>query len=218
MNPQDFELFRMTDVYWSMAWAIAPTVVALVVLIVLQVRRRRSGRIKPSERVGSTGMGKVAGALPAELSLLAGAGTGGRAHETLGEMFLRPTWGLRAITIGFPVLAAYFMTQMHAVDQLQTMPFDLILNGVICLLIFHVAIYTNTYELRYDGDCFAHRNWFYQRRQFRWSDILMIRHDNAYFYEIHTKDRRKAYVPKHLIGIEDFVETVQTHIALNESY
>jgi hypothetical protein len=214
MNLQDFELFKVTDIYWNMVWAIAPTVVALVVLIVLRVRR---GRIKPSERVDSTGMGKLGGGLPAELRLLAGVGTGGRAHETLGEVFLRPTLGLRAITIGFSVLAAYFMTQMHTVDHLQTLPLDLTLNGAICLVIFHVAIYTNTYELRYDSDRFAHRNWFYQRREFRWSDILMIRHDNAYFYEIHTKDRRKAYVPKHLTGIEGFVETVQTHIALNES-
>jgi hypothetical protein len=214
MNLQDFELFKVTDIYWHMAWAIAPTVVALVVLIVLRVRR---GRIKPSQRVDSTVMGKLGGGLPAELRLLADAGSGRPAHETLGEVFLRPAWGLRTITIGGPFLAAYFMTQMHSVDHLQTLPFDLTLNSVICLIIFHVAIYTNTYELRYDSDRFAHRNWFYQRREFGWRDILMIRHDNAYFYEIHTKDRRKAYVPKHLTGIEGFVETVQAHIALNES-
>ena len=217
MNAEAFEVFSLADIYRNIAWTMVPTLLAFVVLVVLYIRRRLRGQVNPSDHVQSTRLGTVAGSLPAELSLLAGVGAGGQAHETLGEMFLRPTWGLRLITIGLPAFAAYLMMEMQAVHQLQRLPMDIALNGAMALVMLHVLIYTNTYELRYDRDRFAHRNWFYQRRAFDWSEIASIRHDNAYFYIIRTHKRRKTYVPKHLVGIEGLLETVQTHVAQNES-
>ncbi|MDP5083886.1 MAG: hypothetical protein NWQ23_00605 [Yoonia sp.] len=217
METLPFEPITQSDIYRIIVWALAPTFVAFVILVVLRFRRTVRGQVNPSDLVKTTATGNLSGGIAPELSLLAGAGAGGPAHETLGEKFLRPTWGLRLITLGIPALAIYFLAQTRTTGDLAFPAVDLAMNGGILAVMVHVLVYTNTYELRYDRDRFAHRNWFYQRREFHWSEIRSIRDDNAYFYEIRMKRRAKAYVPKHLVGIEGFVETVQTSIARNES-
>ncbi|MEM8538454.1 MAG: hypothetical protein AAGF56_11420, partial [Pseudomonadota bacterium] len=91
------------------------------------------------------------------------------------------------------------------------------LSLLVLGLTLHVALYTNTYELRYDRDRFLHRNWFYQKREYDWDDLRSIRDDNAYFYVIRTHRSGKTYVPKHLTGIEGFLTAVQQNILINEN-
>ncbi|MDP5360636.1 MAG: hypothetical protein NWP79_00610, partial [Paracoccaceae bacterium] len=118
METLPFEPITQSDIYRIIAWALAPTIVAFVILVVLRFRRTVRGQVNPSGLVKTTATGNLSGGIAPELSLLAGAGAGGPAHETLGEKFLRPTWGLRLITLGVPALAIYFLAQTRTTGDL----------------------------------------------------------------------------------------------------
>lgn len=213
-----------TDMYWSIALALAPAILGVLGIIVYRFRRLRnwlSGRANtPSEGVQKTFTASLDGGLPLDLSLIAGAGRKVQAPQSLNETYLRPTIGLRFIMFGFPVVLYFILQSMQATNG-----FDLAndnLTQIFALsmvaVMVHNIIYFNIYELRYGDTCIVHRTWFYQRLELPVSRLLSIRDDGMYFYILRTDTGKKAYVPKHLIGIEDFVRYVRASIAKNEAY
>lgn len=221
MNAQAFEAFSIAEVYRSLAWTLGPGIVAAIILLGLRLRNRLSGRAAdPSAGVQKTFTASLDGGLPLDLSLIAGAGRKAQAPQTFNDTYLRPTLGLKLIMFGFPVLL-YFILQAMQTVQGANHPdesINFIFAGILLVLMVHNIIYFNIYELRYDDTRIVHRTWFYQRTKLPMSRLLSIRDDGMYFYILHTDNGKKAYVPKHLIGIEDFIRYVRASIAKNEAY
>ncbi len=221
MNAQAFDAFNITEVYRSLAWAFGPGIVAAIILLGLRLRNWLSGRAAdPSAGVQKTLTASLDGGLPLDLSLIAGAGRKGQAPQTFNDTYLRPTIGLKLIMFGFPVVL-YFILQAMQTTQGYDLANDQI-TQVFAIAMFvimvHNIIYFNIYELRYDDTRIVHRTWLYQRIELPVPRLLSIRDDGMYFYILRTDNGKKAYVPKHLIGIEDFVRYVRASIAKNEAY
>lgn len=222
MEVTPFELTTLSDVYRMIAWAMVPTVLAFAVLAFLRLRRWRNGQHLPSSQVQKTALGLLGGGIAPEARLLAGLGQNAKPQETLGELTLRPSFGMRVYPAGLLLLFLYLIDQMYLsgtnADSVYRGPFDYGFAGLLLVLILYSILYFNVYELRYDRDRFVHRSWLFQRREFDWSKLLMLRDDNGFFYVVHGSTQGKAYIPKHLIGIEDFVAKVQAHIKMNDGY
>ncbi|EBA13819.1 hypothetical protein [Roseobacter sp. CCS2] len=221
MNAQAFEMFSMTEIYRTIVWALGPTFVAAAILLTLRLRNRLSNREKdPSAGVQKTLIAKLDGGLPLDLSLIAGAGRRGQAPQTFQDTYLRPTIGLRLIMFGFPVLLYFILQSLEAVQGIHAGGVNLTaaFSAILLVLMIHNIVYFNIYELRYDDRRILHRTWFYRQIELPLSQLLSIRDDGMYFYILRADDGKTAYIPKHLIGIEDFVRTVRASIAKNEVY
>ena len=221
MNTQAFDAFSMAELYRSLAWAIGPTFVAAVFLLALRFRRRLSGqRPGPSEGVHKTVLASFDGGLPADISLIANVGRNAEPQQTLNENVLRPTTGLRLLMFGFPVLLYVILVQMQSV---QGMPIaedgiSLWFSAILFALMVHNIIYFSVYELRYDATRIVHLSWVYRRVEIDMARLLSIRDDGVYFYILRSDDGKKAYIPKHLTGIQDFVRQIRASISSIDRY
>ncbi|PJI86137.1 hypothetical protein BC777_2495 [Yoonia maricola] len=221
MNAQAIEAFSFSQIYSSLAWTFGPMVLAAVVLLILRLRNGPPYRKNPpSAGVQKTLIARLDGGMPLDLSLIAGAGRNGQAPQTFQDTYLRPTIGVRLIMFGFPVLLYFILQSLEAVQG--THPdgtnWNYVFSAVLLVLMVHNIIYFSIYELRYDDTRIVHRTWYYQRLEMPLSQLLSIRDDGMYFYILHSDNGRKAYIPKHLIGIEDFVRVVRAAIARNDPY
>ena len=221
MNAQAFDAFSMSEIYRSLAWALGPTVVAGVILAALRLRRRLSGQgPRPSEDVQKTVLASLDGGLPADVSLIANVGRNAAPHQTLNENILRPTTGLRLLMYGFPVLLYVILVQMQSVQGLSITE-DVITvwaSAILFVLMVHNILYFSIYELRYDTMRIVHLSWLYRRVELDMAHLLSIRDDGMYFYILRSDDGKKAYIPKHLTGIEDFVRQVRASISSIDRY
>ena len=215
MIGSDGDLPQLFDVYRWMAWAIGPTILAFAVLAGLRLRRLWRGERRASDGIARTNT--FGGSLPAELRLAVSAGGSRPAHETLGEKFLRPTLGLRLVSLVLPALALIYLAQAHQMPGLIDDGFTRTIEWGLGGLMLYSILYINTYQLRYDSYRFAHRGPAFTTREIVWKDVLSIRDDGAYFYVIRDINGGKASVPKYLTGIEDFLTVVQTQIARNDT-
>ena len=209
------DLPQLPDIYRMLAWAIGPAVLALFIVALLRLRRWLRGDNRPSDQVARTRLGRLSGGLPLDVSLIAASGTRAPAHDTLGELFLRPSWGLRLVTFGLPIVGFYLVQQTYARPGIFVGTIDIVMLGIVITLMLYALLYVNIYELRYDRLRFAHRNWRFQYKEHNWKDLTDIREDGGYFFVLYVLPRGKVYVPKHLTGIEDFVAKAQAQIAEN---
>ena len=212
MEAQAVDMFDITEIYRSVGWAIGPTIVAAAILLWLRLRRRLSGRkAYPSESVQKTPLASLDGGLPLDLSLIAGVGRAAAAPQTRNDKYLRPTVGLRLIMFGFPVLLHFIMQSLQTVQGANHPDerTNFIFAGFLLVLMVHNIICFNIYELRYDSTRILHRTWFYRQLELPMSRLFSIRDDGMYFYILRSDNGKKAYVPKHLTGIEDFLRSVQ---------
>ncbi|MEM8537402.1 MAG: hypothetical protein AAGF56_06020, partial [Pseudomonadota bacterium] len=113
MNTLPLETLVQYELYRILALALLPTGIAAIILLLGWFRRSRRDQVRPSDTVARTMAGRIGGGLAPEMRLLASAGAGQTAQETLGVLFLRPTWGLRLITLGLVGAVIYFLTQMN---------------------------------------------------------------------------------------------------------
>ena len=211
----DGDLPQLFDVYNWLGWAFGPTVLALLILAVLRLRRFWRGQRRASDGIArTTGLG---GSLPPEIRLLAGAGGSQPAHETLDEKFLRPTIGLRFVSLGLPVLAWFLLGPMLDAPGLVADDLTPVMVWLLAGALAYAVAYINTYQLRYDSYRFAHRSLLFTTREFVWKDLLSIRDDGAYFYVVRDIKAGKAYIPKYLTGIDGFLTEARARITKNNA-
>ena len=208
------------NIIGTLLWGIGPAIVATIIMMGLKLRNYLAGDHKdPSLTVKKTTLARLDGGLPVDLSLIAEAGRKGEAPRTFQEHYLRPTIGLRAIMLGFPVLLYFILGTLEEQSiGMEDDPLTLWASLLLFAIMVHNIIYFFTYELRYDDVRIIHRSWFYRSVALKWSELLTMRDDGMYLYILRSQNGKKAYVPKHLIGIEDFVRTVNAAIARNDSY
>lgn len=214
----------MMDAYWGVAFALLSVIAGLLGMTVSRCRRLRNRMLNhendPSEDIQKTFTASLDGGLPMDLSLVAGAGRKGQAPQTLNDTYLRPTIGLRLIMFGFPVLLYYILHTMNTTHGFNLAEDSMTqwTAAILLVLMLHNIIYFNVYELCYDYTRILHRTWFYQRLELPMSRLSHIQNDGMYFYILHSDTGKKAYVPKHLIGIEDFLRYVRAAIANNRMH
>ncbi|MEL6683720.1 MAG: hypothetical protein AAFN63_04670 [Pseudomonadota bacterium] len=219
MNAFGGDAQSLTDFYQSISWAIGPVLIAALILFGLRLWRWFTGQARrPSENVPKTVLARLDGGMPADLTLITSIGRNAAAQDSLGEVILRPTIGTRLLMFGFPVLLYFVLQQVASVQTipLSEDPLTLWFGRLLFILIIHNIIYFSIYELRYDGERITHLSWFYRRVELDISTLLSIRDDGMYFYILRSENHKKAYIPKHLTGIEDFQRVVRAAIAKND--
>ena len=129
---------------------------------------------------------------------------------------MKPSWGLRIITFGLPVVAFFVISRTYATHEIAVASIDYWALGIVIGLMVYSALFIGIYELRYDNFRLAHRDWRFVRREMRWDDLLFVRDGGGYYFVLQGQTAGRFYVPKHLTGIEDFLGMAEVKIAENE--
>lgn len=151
------------------------------------------------------------GNLPLDVAVIAGLGKGGEAPQTIGDHFLRPTIGLRLISLGLSALCLYFI--LFGPEEYR-LPFPVMTWSLTAALIYGV-LYIQTYEARYDDYRIVYRGWLFQRKEALWSEVYSINDDGQYQYILRTDSGKRVEIQKNLVGIVDFVSYANQRIAEN---
>ncbi len=151
--------------------------------------------------------------LPLDVALVAGIGKSREAPQTIGDRFLRPTIGLRMISL---VLSGLVLWGLWLGPAEFRLPVPALQWGLSALLVYGV-FFIQTYEARYDDYRIVTRGWFFQRKEVLWKDVISLRDNGHYIYNLHTEAGKKYEVQKYLVGIVDFVAYANTRIARNNS-
>lgn len=151
------------------------------------------------------------GNLPANMDFIAGFGKEKAAPQDMTDTILRPTVGLRFISV---VLAGacLWLTWFGPKDLIgESLQLRLGLTAVLA----YAAAYIQLYQLRYDHARFVHLNWFFRQQAHDWQDLTSIKDNGHYLYELRMEKGRKVEVQKYLVGIPGFVAFAKNQVVQN---
>ncbi|WP_157033175.1 hypothetical protein [Loktanella sp. S4079] len=181
-------------------------------LFARQVQKWTNQRDSKGQEVEQTGFAKTQlGNLPADVGFVAGVGKNAEPAVTLNVTILRPTIGMRLISIGVGG-AIIWMIWLSETNYLPDIAY---LDIGTSIVVAYSLLYTNLYELRYDQHGIIHKDWFLREVEFRWRDIISIKDNGQYAYILRLENGKKTEVLKYLVGIRPFLTYAKEQIAKN---
>ena len=171
----------------------------------------RRNRTKETEVDITTAAKLDIGNLPANMDFIAGFGKEKAAPQDLTDTILRPTMGLRFISLVL-VGACLWMVWFGPKDLIGG---SLQLQMGLTAMLAYAAGYIQLYQLRYDHVRFVHLNWFFRQQAHDWKDLTSIKDNGHYMYELRMEKGRKVEVQKYLVGIPRFVAFAKNQVVQN---
>lgn len=151
------------------------------------------------------------GNLPANMDFIAGFGKEKAAPQDMTDTILRPTVGLRFISVVL-VGACLWMIWLGPKELIGG---SLQLRLGLTAALAYAAAYIQLYQLRYDHARFVHLNWFFRQQAHDWKDLTNIKDNGHYMYELRMEKGRKVEVQKYLVGITGFVAFAKNQVVQN---
>ena len=169
-------------------------------------RRARSERAREEQNFGrrtNRSAGSLgAKSLPPGLSALASVGRDAAPTLTIDTWTLRPTLGLRMISLGLGAVILAMMwggVPLHEGLALETSePIKWGITAVVALATLNVM----TYEVRVSERELHAKKFFLFPRTYLWKDLVLFQHDGGYEYVMRFDPGGRITVLKHLAGIE----------------
>lgn len=195
-------------------------ILALVVRAIVRRLRGHRGifdrnaniRGRGGEEIEKTRLAKLGlGGLDTNAAIIATAGTARAAPMSLDDHILRPSIGLRAMSV-IGSGAALVLTWFGHEDWVPLG--DMAKMGLTAALAYG-ALIMFTYELRYNRDRLIARGWLFNRREFAWRDLVRIRDNGHYLYVLNFSNGARLEIQKHLVGMPDFLSRAKQQIATN---
>ncbi|KPP89295.1 MAG: hypothetical protein HLUCCA08_03625 [Rhodobacteraceae bacterium HLUCCA08] len=177
--------------------------IALLIAVLVGIARLRTALylwMTPSASDGTRPRPTIGARLKPSLSLsvmlVARTGLNADPGSSLDTWILRPTPGMRIISLG---LASCAVGLIWTVPELSLGTTG---NAAITMAACYSALFIGTYELRFDRDMLSAPNWLFQRREHAFGDLIDIRDDGHYHYRFRFSDGRTLQVQKYLVGID----------------
>ena len=188
-------------------WPWVLLIVGGAILYEVLVRRRiRSERDREAQNFGRTTT-RSAGSLGAErlnpgLDAMASIGRDAAPTLTIDTWTLRPTLGLRLISLGLGAVIVAMMwgglpLYQDVGDQMPDAA-KWFITAVVALATFNVM----TYEVRVSERELHAKKYFLFPRTYLWKDLVLFQHDGGYEYVMRFDPGGRITVLKHLAGIE----------------
>jgi hypothetical protein len=152
------------------------------------------------------------GRLNVDAAVVASAGTKRAAPMTIDDHILRPTVGVRAISLALTAALGFviaFGTPEILADAGNLMKY------LLGASVVYAVAFIQTYELRYNRDRLIAPGRAFNRREQKWRDLKRIQDNGHYLFVLTFADGSKLEVQKHLVGMADFLTFAQAQIAAN---
>ena len=184
-------------------------------LIMKWLYGRRNQRDSDGTVIDLTPLAKTHAAnLPRDISFVAGIGAQTAPQMTLNEPTLRPTVGLRLVSVG---ISGVLMQYTWISDE-GYIPDNIYVKMATTVIVLYSLIYTTTYNLRYDRDVLIDSDWLFRRREILWKDVVSLQDNGHYSYVIGVQSGKSVEVMKYMTGIREFLATARQNIALNQRF
>jgi hypothetical protein len=200
---------------WSRLLGVAVVVLVIAVLAFRRVRRSREAeRLSFGRTPGRSGSASRQSGLPSTLDALASIGEDRAADRTIDTYVLRPTVGLRLVSLGLSGVVLWFIWGWQPdSDGLRMIKSDAI-NVVLSLMVAWAAFNVMTYEARVnDVSLIAKKNYMFTREYF-WKDLVHFSKDAGYEYVLHFEPGGKIGVLRHLSGIDHLRRIAARHLKM----
>jgi hypothetical protein len=140
-------------------------------------------------------------ALPAHVALMSRLGQDRAPETTVNATVLRTSLGLRLVSAGLSVAVLALLWLRPAV-YLPAGGLSWVVTAMVLLSVWHVF----TAEICFSrGPEFTVRGWLGRTREYRWDDLLSVRHDNRYMYRLTFAKGGKVDIFRNMRGIDLFV-------------
>ena len=159
------------------------------------------GRPIPMSTLGRTGVGN----LPLSLGFVAGLGNDAQPEQTASTIVMRPTWGMRMISVVLSAMLIYFCY----IGWGELVPATPYTWPVVLIVLAYGVLSTNIYELRYDRDGLVSSGFARQRKEIAWKDLARVTDNGHYLYRLKSFKGETVDVQKYLVGIRDFLTYAQ---------
>lgn len=170
---------------------------------------------RDQQAIEKTALAKLGlGTLNSDASIVASMGTKRAAPMTIDDHILRPTTGVRSISIVAAVAFGYLLIFGDIETYLggsNLMPY------VMAASVVYAVAFVQTYEVRYNRDRLIAPGRAFNRREQKWRDLERIQDNGHYLFVLTFADGSKLEVQKHLVGMADFLTFAQAQIAANTS-
>ncbi len=193
------------------------TVAALLGLRVLiastisnALRRWFAQRDADGRMVDTTGLAGLGGGLPIDAGMVAQIGAGAKARMSLDTTVMRPTIGLRLLSLGVSGLILFMIWARPGVYiPTGTM------SAVMTAGILFAAIRIMSYEVRYNSQTLSAPNWMFQARDFDMHTLISVRDNGHHIYKLRFDDGQSVALQKYLVGMPDFLSYARFVTELN---
>ncbi len=187
----------------------------LAYLLGRKVRSAAAQKDSEGRPVQMTGLANAGlGTLPLDVGFVAGLGRDAVPQSTAGSLVLRPTWGVRMLSIVFSALLIYIV-YIGRGDLVPDSPY---VWPVLGLVLGYGILTTNIYELRYSTEGFVTSGFARRRKEVRWKDLSYITDNGHYFYYFHTFSGQKVETLKYLVGIGDFLSYARAQMHFHDRH
>ncbi|NNK16283.1 MAG: hypothetical protein HKP51_05210, partial [Sulfitobacter sp.] len=133
------------------------------------------------------------------------------AQMSLNTVIMRPTKGLRFLSLGFSVFALWMIWGPIASSNSHV---PLLAIGA-SVLISYMALFIANYEARYNDEGLTAPDWFFIERRYDWEDFRSLNEDGNLLYKLEFAGKRKVHLQKYLVGMPTFLTFIEDVKALN---
>lgn len=163
-----------------------------------------SGRVRMTA-LGGMGIGN----LPLGLNVIALIGSGGTGRQLASGRELRPTFGMRFISVVLTVLLLWLIWG----DLGTFVPDDIFLTFPLTAAVIYAFAQTNLAYLRFDNDGFEGIDYLFRAKTARWADLVGIRDQGQYQYIFDLQNGDRLRVIKFMGGMPRFLAVASNQIA-----
>lgn len=194
----------MSMITLIVAFGVALGLVAIAVVVLFDRFRRATGTEVPDTQTAETPAAALGiGNLPGPMDLIARTGQHDQPHMSLGTVVMRPTKGLRLISLGGSALVLFLLWGPF----LGGAPGMAVMKILVTLALGYAALFVAGYEARYDGEGITAPDWAFRDRQHAWEHFVSIKDDGHYMYKLRFESGT-LMLQKHLRGIPTFLAFV----------
>lgn len=150
--------------------------------------------------------------LPLDFQWLAQKGETAAPRKSLDSTIMRTTLGTKLIAVlagGVLLVMLWGAFGITAAVEAHWIKYAMSVAGL------YAIVNTLIYEVRYDDHAMYVPDFFFQKREYLWRDLVSIHDDGHYLYKLRFANGRKASVMKYMTGIREFVAIAQDRIPRN---
>ncbi len=173
---------------------------------------RRFGQLDADGRMPDKTLGaRLGGGLTVNAGIVAQIGAKAKARMSLNTTIMRPTIGVRGISLGVSAVIIYLIWarpgEVFAMGQGMMIATTLaVLFGVIRIMF---------YEVRYDDRTLSTTNWLFQHCEFDMTRLVDLRDNGHHTYKLRFENGKTIELQKYLVGMPDFLSYARFIMDMN---
>jgi hypothetical protein len=194
----------------------AVVIISAIIVWLANAAAERKRRSALKNRIGPSFLAKAgAQALPGSINILASLGESATPKQSLDEIIMIPTLGVRGMAVGLTLLflwATWGGTFDEMLPKGTTLKWAMTAAAVLALL------NTFLFEARVNSHRLALTKFALWRHEYLWRDFTAIKDDGHYLYFLHFSKGGRVSIPKHLVGMPGFLKFIGEILEQNETH